>query len=297
MKKIFAVWMLVMVMLPIALADTFDPKIEGWAIDPCIDRGAVRIGTDFDISLWASACNETYDDCTDICQNKYALTETSDYLRFATIITTLVWTVQYQNCLDDCADAVSGACDNVELRAVLFYGNTTIEIDSGWKNASSGFINATHGAILSLPSAYGFNNINTTNASAGWHKLKLYARTNETCVVSQLINFSMGVDGWSNGECWTMTTATPMRDDGAPFKSSFGDYPELFWYGLMVVVSAIIFFGTKRADGFTLAIILIINVLIYFIGVLSDMLSPVPLYVIAVAIAVWIGLKLKSMFD
>jgi len=200
-NKIWLIGMLLLFAIPVAMADTYSPVIESWVTNPCIDQGGVQINTKFDIDVYASACDPEAMLCLEECNERYATTASRSLLEnIGVSAMTLSWyTVAeisaYEYCVTSCL-ADFGGCDDIEMRAVLFYGNASAEVDSGWVTAEEGYFNLTNAQLDVAPSHYKFTGMNTTNVTAGWRSIKIYARVNESAVTSQLLNVSMGATGW-----------------------------------------------------------------------------------------------------
>lgn len=230
-------------------------EIWNWSINPCINHGEINFSSPIEIT---------------ITPHSYYTSESGLGLDYA-------------------------YCQNTSVRAILYYGDSNQQ-DSGWSTWNY------QGNVIKLDETYWDLN------KSGDYSLKLFARFNvsgstwETVLINFTLAPNTSIGNVYFGDCKTNSYASSPSTPDDALNISFGGFPtwskSLLWSLFMFVVAFIIWFTmgeSREGNNIRTATTVLIVLLLGIIGAATRLIDWTYLAVFFVGVAVYFGIKLRSI--
>jgi hypothetical protein len=156
--------------------------------------------------------------------------------------------------------------------------------ESGTNETFNGFVNRTF-------------NLNKT----GDYSIKIYVRDHDNATVmpwaTTLINYTVvAVNGNVPGDCTASSKLVSPGSTKNPITDIFGDWQEMIWYLLMVLVGGVILYvGNEMGIG--IGVLVMVELLMVIVGAYLHIISPIIMLLVGVGIAAIIAIKVRQAFS
>jgi len=288
----------------ITVIDRFN-DIHYWTIDPCIDQG-IQTGEDINMKVYPISCAYVKNPSGLFGGYQYKLR--CDNVAIKVSVYQSATHIYDTGWIDLRQPYICISVTNCNPYGRNFYFPAGTSFPTSYYGSYIKFGNSYNGDIwyfayvppFANETASGHVNITFNVNVSGQYTMKVYLKDTQNSSVAmatQLINFSVvGEDGVVSGQC-NSTNSVGVQPVDNPVTDIFGNWKDLVWFVLMIIIGVVLFFVTGKNDiKIGIGVTIFVELIMLLIGAWLHIISPIYLLLFGIIICVAVTIAIRKVF-